>query len=67
MFVKRMYKNIGINGTLHEFRHTKGSNLIAKGVEIEKVSKFLGHQSTKTTDKYYIHSTDKMLEDLSEL
>ena len=37
MFVKRMFKEIGIEGTLHEYRHTKATDLINKGIDVKKV------------------------------
>ena len=63
-FVKRMFEILGIEGTLHEFRRTKGSNLIAKGIEIEKVSKFLGHQNIATTERFYVKNVNSVVEDL---
>lgn len=63
-FVKRMFEVLGIEGTLHEFRRTKGSNLIAKGVKIEKVSKFLGHQNITTTERFYVKNVNSVVEDL---
>ena len=63
-FSKRMFEILGIEGTLHEFRRTKGSNLIAKGVEIEKVSKFLGHQNITTTERFYVKNVNSVVEDL---
>lgn len=66
-FVKRMHKEIGIEGTLHEFRRTKGSNLVAKGIEIEKVAKFLGHQNSSTTERFYVKNVESVVESLVNL
>ena len=66
---KEVKKELGINDgkMIHTLRHTKASNLISKGVEIKKVSMFLHHASQNTTEKYYIHNTEQVLEELSEL
>lgn len=66
-FVKRMFKEIEIEGTLHEFRRTKGSNLVAKGVEIEKIAKFLGHQNSSTTERFYVKNVESVVESLVNL
>ena len=67
MFVRRMFEELGIKGTLHEFRHTKGSMLVEKGVDIEKVALFLGHANSDTTKRFYVKSTDKEMEELANL
>ncbi len=41
----------------HAFRHTKATQLLAKGVPIQAVSGLLGHASVVTTDRYYHHAT----------
>lgn len=66
---KEIKKELGINDSkmIHTLRHTKASNLISKGVEVKKVSMFLHHASQNTTEKYYIHNTEQVLEELSEL
>ena len=43
---------LGINGTLHELRHTFASYLVQKGVSIFEVQKLLGHASVQTTQIY---------------
>ena len=46
----------GLKGVgLHSFRHTHGSQLLAKGVSLPAVSKRLGHSSVDTTAKVYAH------------
>ena len=59
--------NIDYNSPMHDIRHTKATELIAKDVEVKKVSMYLGHTSERITEKYYIHQTDKVMEELSEL
>lgn len=44
----------------HSVRHYVGSSLIAKGVEVKKVSQVLGHSSQATTEKYYIKPKESM-------
>lgn len=41
--------------TLHDFRHSHASNLIANGMNIVAVSKRLGHESPEITLKIYTH------------
>ena len=66
---KEIKKELGINDgkMIHTLRHTKASELISKGVEVKKVSMFLHHSSQNTTEKYYIHNTEQVLEELSVL
>lgn len=59
--------NIDYNSPMHDIRHTRATELIAKDVEVKKVSMYLGHTSERITEKYYIHQTDKVMEELSEL
>lgn len=66
---KEIKKELNIEGDkmIHTIRHTKASELIAKGVEVKKVSLFLHHANQNTTEKYYIHNTEGVLEELSEM
>ena len=41
------------DGHPHPFRGTAAVELLKAGVDIRKVSKFLGHSSVTTTEKYY--------------
>ena len=41
------------NGRFHDLRRTFGLNLIKQGMSIYEVSKLLGHQSVRTTEKHY--------------
>jgi integrase/recombinase XerD len=41
------------DGHPHQLRDTFAVGLLEKGVPVEEVSKALGHESTKTTEKYY--------------
>ena len=67
--MREIKKELGIDGDklIHTLRHTRASELIAKGVEVKKVSMYLHHSSQATTEKYYIHNTEEVLNELSEL
>jgi integrase len=52
-------RRAGITGLrFHDLRHTFGSRLVQKGVDIETVRSLLGHSSIAITQRY-INSTDK--------
>ena len=59
--------NINYNSPIHDIRHTRATELIAKDVEVKKVSMYLGHANEKITEKYYIHQVDKVMEELSRI
>lgn len=59
--------NINYNSPVHDIRHTRATELIAKNIEVKKVSMYLGHSSEKITEKYYIHQVDKVMEELSKM
>ena len=67
--MKNIKEELGIENDLliHSMRHTRISQLISKGADIKKVSQFAHHASQNTTEKFYCHSTDEMLDELSEL
>lgn len=46
----------------HLFRHTHASLLIERGISVEAVSRRLGHNDTKITQRIYIHLTNKLKE-----
>lgn len=54
----RLVKRSGITKhvTLHTLRHTFGSTLLRNGVNIEVVSKLMGHANISITYNKYIHS-----------
>ena len=45
---------------LHALRHTFGSMLLMKGVDIKVISKILGHSTVKFTYDRYIHIIQNM-------
>ena len=67
--MKNIKEELGIENDLliHSLRHTRISNLVAKGADIQKISQFAHHASQNTTEKFYCHSTDEMLDELANL
>jgi len=49
--------------SIHELRHSFGSLLLAKGVDIKVVSALMGHSSVSITYSIYIHLTEKQMID----
>lgn len=47
--------------TLHELRHTFGTVLREKGVDIYTISKLLGHSSIAITESIYVHNDIEVL------
>ena len=58
-FRKHFYKMLNVIGidkvVFHGLRHTFATQLITKGAELKTVSLLLGHSSTSTTEKIYLH------------
>jgi integrase len=53
---------------IHQSRHTFASLItLSEGVPIETVSKMLGHEHIKTTQRYAELSVDKLAEDMEKL
>lgn len=68
--MKKIKKELNINNDnlmVHTIRHTRLSNLISNGVDIQKISLYAHHSQVSTTNKYYIHITDNVLDELSNL
>lgn len=65
----RACKRLGIkNMRFHDLRHTFASQLVMADVSIFQVSKWLGHSSVTTTEKYYAHlSQDSNREEINHL
>lgn len=68
-FIKKILNelNIEYSSPAHDFRHSKCTELINKGVEVSKVAKFAGHASSKTTERYYIHGNEEVMDDLANM
>jgi integrase/recombinase XerD len=56
-FIAKLFADAGIKKSghmvSHRLRDTFAVDLLEKGVPLEEVSKLLGHESIKTTDKHY--------------
>jgi integrase/recombinase XerD len=56
-YVRPVFEKAGLLGdgfmTSHRLRDTFAVDLLEKGVPLEEVSKLLGHESIKTTEKHY--------------
>lgn len=44
----------------HALRHTHASLLLAEGIDIDSISRRLGHTDSKVTKEIYIHMTEKL-------
>jgi len=55
--ISRVSARAGSRITLHQFRHTCASDLLATGTKLPHVQELLGHQSIGTTMRY-LHVTD---------
>ncbi|MBA7531810.1 Tyrosine recombinase XerC [subsurface metagenome] len=65
MIVRKIYPLAGIqDANLHTLRKTAGVLLIQAGVDIYRVSKFLGHSSVTVTERHYV---DLLREDYQEI
>lgn len=59
-------KGIAKNVTTHFFRHTHVSRLAELGVPLYVIQKRLGHESSKTTERIYLHVTSHAKNQLAE-
>jgi len=58
--VRKTYPNLPRSVYPHMFRRTRATGLYRDGVELEMVSRILGHSSTETTKRYAIPSVEMM-------
>lgn len=58
--IKYSKKYLNREITPHVLRHTHASMLFAKGVDIETVSRRLGHENSKITREIYIHYMEEL-------
>ena len=59
-------KKLGYDLSIHEFRHTYATSLIARGIDFKTVAKLMGHDVEQTM-KTYSHVTDEMLNNATNL
>ena len=66
--LKKYYEAAGIkNASTHTRRKTCGALLIQNGVDIYRVSKWLGHSTVTVTEKHYVDILKSDYEDISLL
>lgn len=53
--VARLRDRTGIEFTLHMLRHSRATDLLRHGVDVEVVARLLTHRSSTTTSQTYIH------------
>lgn len=58
--VRKTYPDLPTSVYPHMFRRTRATGLYRDGVELEMVSRILGHSSTETTKRYAIPSVEMM-------
>lgn len=63
--IKRAYKAIGYDISIHELRHTYATLLISNSIDFKTAAQLLGHD-VKLTMGTYSHVTDEMLNKASE-
>ncbi len=65
---RKLFHRAGIpDANLHTLRKTAGARLIQRGVDIYRVSKFLGHSSVKVTEKHYVDLLKADYQDMSNM
>lgn len=52
--------SIGRRIKVHSLRHTHASLLLAEGINIDTISRRLGHENSKITKEIYLHVTEKL-------
>ncbi|MGH3305031.1 MAG: tyrosine-type recombinase/integrase [Streptosporangiaceae bacterium] len=53
--VRRLRSRTGIEFSLHMLRHSRATDLLRHGVDVEVVARLLTHRSSTTTSQTYIH------------
>ena len=62
--LKTLFKKCNIDASgFHIFRHTSGSKLYEKGVNIKTISEQLGHADTSITSNIYVHLDEEKKKD----
>ena len=66
--IRKYYRRANINNaSVHTLRKTCGSLLIQNGVDIYRVSKWLGHSSVAVTEKHYVDLLQSEYDDIAVL
>ena len=61
-FLRENSKEIDKRVTAHILRHTHASLLLAEGINVDTISRRLGHENSKITKEIYLHVTQKLKE-----
>lgn len=61
-FRENTVKALGRDVTPHILRHTHASLLMEQGIDIESISRRLGHSDSKITKEIYLHVTERLKE-----
>jgi integrase/recombinase XerD len=65
---RRLFRQAGFpEVNIHTLRKTAGANLIQAGMDIYRVSKFLGHSSVKVTEQHYVDLLQSDYQEMSTL
>lgn len=64
--LKRTYKKIGYDISVHELRHTYATLLIGNGTDFKTAASFLGHDAVQTI-KTYSHVTSDMIKKATDI
>ncbi len=62
----RLFKQVGVEGHIHQFRHTFAKRLLLSGAPLDTVSQLLGHRKIEVTQRHYnkwVPERQKLLED----
>lgn len=65
--IRRFLKSLDSSMHPHMFRHSTGTEFLSNGINIEEIKDYLGHSSSRTTEKYYIHKTKKEIENVNNV
>lgn len=59
-FLRENTKHLNKKITPHSLRHTHASLLLAEGINIDTISRRLGHENSRVTKEIYLHITEKL-------
>lgn len=62
----KVFKQAGVDGHCHQFRHTYATRLLLAGVPLDTVSIMLAHSSVKITERHYAAWTKERREKIAE-